>query len=176
MNKIELAVAPLRDAAMNRAEEIVRGIIASWVAKLIAANWDREIVAPFPSSTRLGREAYRKAQAEYYQVRSITKGTVVARAMHSPDICTLSDELCERLVNTFREQAAGQYEEYVAKLNKKIGAVADATLRGNHVWSLSFLDVTKEDGSKETWKTRMIMNCSIYGKLFNQWPTRKVAA
>jgi hypothetical protein len=175
MNKIELAVAPLKIKAMNEAEVVARNIIAGWVVKLEEAGYDRNAAAPFPRTT-VDWASYQIAKAKYHQLRAITKSLTLSQRPGSPDPCVLSEELCERFVETFREQAASNFDAYVAKLNKKIGVVTEASLRGTSVWSLSFLDVTKEDGTKETWKTQTIINCSVYGKLFNQWPTRKVAA
>ena len=42
------------------------------------------------------------------------------------------------------------------------------------MWGYSVLTVTKEDGSVERWKTQQIMNISVLGLLFAQWPSRKM--
>lgn len=92
----------------------------------------------------------------------------------APDFVDVTDERVARYVKTAREDAAAQYEAFVAKLTVKIGAVETATLAGRGVWSHSILTVTKSDGARENWKTQMILNVSGLGKVFNQWPTRKV--
>jgi hypothetical protein len=34
--------------------------------------------------------------------------------------------------------------------------------------------VTTQEGEDQVWRTQMIVNVSVLGKLFNQWPTRQV--
>jgi len=104
----------------------------------------------------------------------IVKHVSGCRRNNDPEIIRISDDLVARFIKIAKEDAAIQYDEFVAKLVIKIGKVTDATLFGNHVWSFSILTVTKEDGSIEKWKTQMIVNISKLGKLFNQWPTRKM--
>lgn len=178
MNKIEAAVAPLKDLAMDRAEQVARERIEAIRVELEAAGWDRQKAAPYPRSFNNSREAYRKGQAKYYQFRAVTKSTDdrISRGLGDADPCEMWAEGCAKLIQDFRDSAAEQYEAYVAKLNLKIGEVVDAELEGKYVWNLSFLKVTKADGTKETWKTQTIINVSVLGKLFNQWPTRKVKA
>jgi hypothetical protein len=93
-----------------------------------------------------------------------------------PEFADMSAEKGEKFVQEARENAAFQYEAYVAKLNKKIGPAKSASLTGNHVWGYSFLTVVTESGETQIWKTQMIVNVSKLGKLFNQFPTRKVKA
>jgi hypothetical protein len=74
-----------------------------------------------------------------------------------------------------REQAAGLFDSYVAKLEVKVGAALEASVceRGN-LWEHSTLRVTKPDGSIEFWRTQRILNFSSNGLPYHQWPTRKV--
>ena len=94
--------------------------------------------------------------------------------MNDPVPVKMDREEIARFIKNSKEEAAAQYDAFVAKLIRKIGVVETAELTGNHVWSYSYLNVTKADGTKESWKTQMIVNVSKLGKLFNQWPTRKV--
>jgi hypothetical protein len=80
---------------------------------------------------------------------------------------------------TLEREAAKATEAYfdgwVNKLARKIGArVSAATVTGD-LWSGSTLNVTLDDGTRQTWTTKCILNVSVYGKLFNQWPTRRTA-
>ena len=61
---------------------------------------------------------------------------------------------------------------YVAKLTEKVGACDAAAVTGE-LWQESLLVVRKGE-TVERWKTQQILNFSVYGKAFNQWPTRKV--
>ena len=42
------------------------------------------------------------------------------------------------------------------------------------MWSYSFLYVTTPSNGDQCWKTQQIINQSKLGKLFNQFPTRKI--
>jgi uncharacterized protein YfeS len=69
------------------------------------------------------------------------------------------------------------FDSYATKLAKKIDLhIISARLEGQ-LWSYSYLTVTVDVNGEEenqVWKTQMILNVSCLGKLFNQWPTRKV--
>lgn len=175
MNVIEAAVNPLKADAMNRAEKVARETIARVAAKLVAAGNDLKIAAPYPNSS-LGRNEYMAKYATYKLYRSLCTWRKSGIGMHEPEMADMDSEKEAKFIEEAREDAAFQYDAFVAKLNKKIGPAKVARLEGNHVWSSSRLHVTKDDGTKEIWKTQMIINVSKLGKLFNQFPTRKVKA
>lgn len=75
------------------------------------------------------------------------------------------------------------FDTYSIKLAGKIALpVESATITGK-LWNYSFLVARIESGfwngserqPFQRWKTQMILNTSVLGKLFNQWPTRRVA-
>ncbi|MNE44768.1 hypothetical protein D3C80_1390130 [compost metagenome] len=107
--------------------------------------------------------------------RDIPEGAYVgSRSMRDPDPARMSPNGCALFVKQAQENASAQYDAFIAKLEAKIGEVTAAILSGEHVWGHSILTVTKADGTTEKWKTQMIVNVSVLGNLFNQWPTRKV--
>jgi hypothetical protein len=173
LNPIETAVAPLKADAIARAEQEVATLVANVTRALEAANWDRAVAAPYPNA-RQSRASYQQAMTKVRLFASLTRSLAISRMMHEPDYCRIVPELVEHFTEQARRDAAFQYEAFVAKLVKKIGDVADASLHGNHVWSYSILTVTLADDSRQTWKTQQIVNVSKLGKLFNQWPTRKL--
>ncbi len=61
---------------------------------------------------------------------------------------------------------------FICKLVAKVGEVTEASIAGNHIWGESYLTVTTIAGAKQTWKTQQIVNVSVLGNYFNQWPTR----
>ena len=83
-------------------------------------------------------------------------------------------------VKKFIEQsikdAEAQYDAFVIKLTEKIGVVNAAVLDGNHVWSESVLTVTLPTSEEQKWHTKQIINFSKLGKLFFQWPSRRLVA
>jgi hypothetical protein len=175
MNPIETAVLPLRTVAVERATFVAEDRIERMTKEIEAAGWDLDKVAPYPR-TDIGRKAYQVAMAKRSMFRMVfsVAPTDRCRKMSEPFILEKNAAYEAKFVDDMARDAAAQYDMFVAKLNEKIGEVASAELFGNHVWDSSKLFVVKAVGSKECWKTQMIINVSKLGKLFNQFPTRKV--
>jgi hypothetical protein len=172
MNKIEKAVLPLKTDAIARAAQDAGALVAARLAKLEAAGWDLNEVAPKPSARNDSRESYlgkqRLRQAYEMIVGHYTDGW---RDLAAPVYA--DEQKIGRFIELCKEGAAAQYDAFVAKLVTKIGPVTKANLNGNHVWACSILKVITESGETQNWKTQQIVNCSKLGTLFNQWPTRK---
>lgn len=173
MNPIETAVLPLKAAAIERARARAVEIIETMREQLAAVDFDLNKAAPYPNSG-IGRPAYQAAMSRRQMFQRVFRPTQCSRKMSDPDTVYLNEECRDLFIQHAGENAAFEYDAFVAKLNAKIGEVVAAELEGNHVWGHSILRVTKADGSKENWKTQMIINVSKLGKLFNQFPTRKV--
>lgn len=172
MNAIETAVAPLKSDAIARAAQEATKLVARVAADLEAAGNDREVAAPFPSY-KLSREAYAVKNARYQTFVMLTTSRTASRRHGEPDLRDMDDAKIAWFVNMAQTDAAAQYDSFVAKLVAKIGEASTAVLVGNHVWSSSILTVETPNGT-QNWKTQQIVNVSKLGKLFNQWPTRKV--
>ena len=177
MTKIAAAVEHLRGPAQDRAEQFARAHVQRLFDELAGNDWDANATAPFPHGN-MSRAAYTQARTKFYTVQQLTtsdkaRNPYVA-SRNSPNYRIPSEAAVERFVAEARTEAAAQYDAFVAKLEGKIGPVVEATLEGEHVWGYSLLDVTTESGERQIWKTQMILNVSKLGKVFNQWPTRKV--
>ena len=174
-NLIAEAVAPLKDVAVAQAANYAVRLIETVRANLAAANWNVEAVAPYPSS-RLGRADYRQGVSKYQFYRSLVDYRSDRGYHHDGDpvFVDMSPSKAERFIEEAKRDAAAQYEEYVAKLIRKVGEVTEAKLRGTALWFQSELDVVTVAGERQTWRTKMIVNVSVLGKVFNQWPTRQV--
>lgn len=176
-NPIEIAVAPLREDAKKRARDEARLFIAEATAELQANEWDIEKAAPYPMNIGHGF-AYHLARAKYDDFHAITTSDPVkgyqALGRSSPYFVVMDDKKKQTFIDKREEQACREYDAFVAKLIKKIGPTKSATLEGNHVWSFSILYVVLENGEHQRWNTKQIVNRSVYGKLFNQWPSRKM--
>lgn len=170
---IELAVAHLKEAAIERAEKDALATIEKCRQELEAGGFDLQVVAPYPDS-HLSTFAYLAARYRYNLFSGITKWRKGSYGMREPHYADIDPTMCKRFVERRKREAAEQYELFVAKLIGKIGHVVKAELEGNHVWAESYLTVTKLDGTTECWKTQQITNVSKLGKYFNQWPTRKL--
>jgi hypothetical protein len=176
-NPIVKAVEPLKADAIKRAEEEANKIIQRVTDLLHQAGNDIQIAAPYPKSVgpnALWGEHYHMALSKYKLFKSLTKSRKGSRSPNEPDFADIDQNLVQRFIKQSKEDAAFQYKQFIHKLVRKIGKVKDAVLEGNHVWGYSILTVTLPDDTKQKWKTQQIVNVSKLGKLFNQWPTRKV--
>jgi len=174
MNKIEQAVAPLKVDAIAKARQFALETVARVAADLAAHDWRLDLAAPYPRHSNTFDAAAMAAKAKHNFYSSLADTKPGGYRPGGPRPCAISEEKVARYVKQTEDDAAASYEAYVAKLVRKIGEVADAKLHGEAVWNYSLLHIEKPDGAKETWKTHMITNCSVHGKLFNQWPTRKL--
>jgi hypothetical protein len=174
MNAVETAVFPLKAKAVEAAEQRALEKIASVMDDLSANGWDLNVCAPRPHGM-MSRAAYKQAAAKVTLYASLTSATATSLRHGQPDIRVRNPLGEANLVAMFRMSAAASFDAYVAKLNLKIGECASATLRPlAGVWGYSELDVVTVNGVAQTWRTQMILNCSVLGTLFNQWPTRQV--
>lgn len=173
VNPIEAAVAPLKAVIIDRTEQYAREMVASASGLLEAAGWDLDAVAPIPNGS-MTRPMYMHAKHRRTFFSSITKPRQAVRySSREPLLVDMDPQRMERFVEEAKKAAAADHDAFVAKLVGKVGACAAAQLHGNDVWKGSTLYVMKNDDAVEVWKTRMIVNRSCLGKLFNQFPTRK---
>jgi len=170
---IAAAVLPLKSEAISRAEQEAQKVVESVREQLEAAGHDVRVAAPYPNGG-LSRGPFMLALGKYLLFSALTVWRKTTYGMNEPMLADVTDERVERFIKEAKENAAKEYDLFVAKLEEKIGTCASAELTGNHVWSHSILTIKKEDETIERWKTQMIVNCSKLGKLFNQFPTRKV--
>lgn len=94
-----------------------------------------------------------------------------------------------QVLTALRKQAATMslehFGSYASKLSMKIGTSIDSAEVQGALWSNSTLrvvisepfnndttDAPSLESRTEVWTTKMILNRSVYGLLFNQWPTR----
>lgn len=169
------AIEPLRADAQDAAEAAFRGNVQRVLDLLAQADWNLNVVAPGGHS-RMTRANYMQAQAWRGLVTGMTqpdkaRATLVESGYRLPD-----PERVERLVQGVREDAASAFDAFGAKLVAKVGEdVTGASIEARSgVWVESTLTVLKGE-VVERWRTKRIINCSVLGKLFHQWPTRQVA-
>lgn len=173
---IEAAVEPQREDAVAAAVERMTDRINVELAKLAAVDGDLNKLYERPSSRIHDRNEYRKLAALRGFIYSITEKPR-ARLDYlpsGPDYRVPDGRRFEAVIARTAQQASLAFDAYVAKLSAKIGECVAAEVEG-WLWQHSILTVTRADGSVERWKTQCIINVSVLGKLFNQWPTRKVA-
>jgi hypothetical protein len=181
MNPIEAAVAPLKDRAVALAAARAEQKITEVLADLHAHGWSLKAAAPHPRSN-MSRRSYKEMQAKHNLYRQLTDRAdrtndpnAYLSSVPGADDLRISNDASEvHFVKQFKEAAAASYDAYVAKLVKKVGPVKSADLYGESTWAHSNLHVVTEAGERQVWRTQMILNVSVLGTLFNQWPTRQV--
>jgi len=164
-------VEPLKADAIAHAEQEANKTIQR-VAKIIEdAGYDYNTANPYPKSWNVGRREYAVAKARYKLISSLVE--LKQKGINEWD-AKISPAKADRFIELAKEEAAAAYDLYIAKLTKKIGACETAEISGSHIWGSSIIKVTFADKAGEKWKTQQIVNTSVLGKLFYQWPTRKV--
>lgn len=175
---IGLAVEPLRAEAIRYAGDQAKKFADKFLKKFEEAGSDAQTFCPYPCSINCSREEYQNKLAKRSLLMSLTSPVKTdrygSRRMNDPEPRVRSKELIETFVQNAELDAAMQYDMFVLKLVEKAGEHVKADLTGNHIWSESYLRVEDKDGNVTTWKTQTIINFSKYGKMFNQFPTRKV--
>jgi hypothetical protein len=155
------------------------------IASLEAAGWDMEKAFPHPHGS-MSRAQYRSADAARKNAQRFTewdhaKRTLGSNRFGGPEPVKLKRTESEQLAKLMEDAARDAklaLQSYCWKLAGKITSeladgdtVTAATYAGgSNVWGWSFVNVTTAAGS-QSWKTKMIVNFSVYGKAFNQWPT-----
>jgi len=167
---VYLAVNPFRTNAMDAAEQLLAIAVAAMYTELEANGWDKDKVAPYPKG---GSGNYFIQLGRHELCNAITCWVKSTQSPYEPCIVVASAKRLENYIEECRNMAAHQYDMFTLKLVEKIGACDSASIEGNHVWSESVLTVHK-GALTEVWKTHVIINQSKYGKLFNQWPSRKL--
>ena len=172
MNHIANAVAPIKQASIDAAVEATKEMIARFTAELEKANWDLNLAFPRPNGFG-SRSAYMQKKAARDFAFSLVRTVDSSYRPNQPMFVRMCEESIARALVVAAKDAAAQYEAYVVKLINKVGE-CDSAVMGfmNGVWHDSDLVVTKGD-SKEVWNTKCIINRSVHGKVFNQFPTRK---
>lgn len=171
VNLIAEAIAPLKQAAINRARTFTTDRLTEMASELVGKNL--RVEAPFPRST-MGRAEYLSAKARHSLARRITQYQRSGHQVGADEIATgVNLDAIEALAQEAAAEAAMSFEAYAAKLASKVGDVDAAHICGGQLWSGSTLTVTKGE-AVERWHTQQIVNFSALGKAFNQWPTRKL--
>lgn len=171
---IAAAVFPQKDEAVSRVVGQFSVMVDKALARLADAGNDLNVLYPMPKS--VWDASYKETKAKRGFIESITTfdPNRPTRRLSDPNIRLADADRVARFLDGIRKAAEVDFDQYVAKLSKKVGDdVADAKIVG-YVWNHSILTITKADGSTENWHTQQIVNVSKLGKLFNQWPTRKM--
>ena len=172
INKLNIATKEARISFINKNVEIEQNNLKNMIKTLEKNNWDLDKIAPYPKSSAISPSNYRFAisiRRHYEQYFQSTQGS---RRISEPNIVALKQNAFDKVISEATKKSNASFDSYINKLSIKINSpVKSANLEGN-LWQHSFLKVILEDNTIQIWKTQMIINSSVYGKLFNQFPTR----
>ena len=181
---VGLCIFPMKADAVLMQEKITREYFASLLAPLEEHDGDIDAAYPYPDWRKASWSLTNKEEMQkllHNLVSSVTKDDKTrpmpqenARRSGHYYKRVVDREAVERKVAEAMRDAATLYDAFIVKMVVKVGKVESASISGSHIWESSFLNVTKEDGSTECWKTQQIINRSKFGMPFNQWPSRKV--
>lgn len=164
------AVLPLMETMADSAAERTLTHIAEVRAKVAAEGLD----VAFPEPARLEtNDRWNRAKVADYDAKVYRRQ--FARSAAGLNERITAEAFAHETVEDAVYNARYQFLAFASKLELKVGAVTEAslqTLRG--VWGESYLYVTTAEGVAQCWKTQTIVNRSVLGKLFFQWPTRIV--
>src|SRR5262245_11595027 len=137
---VAVAVAPLKVDAQNKAAEIARDVVARAVAKLEAAGWNLDTVAPYPRNAYAHDYKAAKARRAFFSSiaahdadgchAAAEAAGVVPYSVGAPAIVKRDEAKESRFVAGERDAAGRSFDSYVAKLCGKVGACDAATVSG----------------------------------------------
>lgn len=165
------AVEPLRTETLERVGREFDAYVARVGAKIEQAGGDLDVLAPPANYRTDSRAEVSRKQAQRNAIIALCSSEQVGPYNQRKTIVKLDDERVARTRDLELAASAAQYDGFIAKLVGKIGACDSAEIDGSHVWGYSVLTVRKGD-QIERWKTQQILNVSVLGKVFNQWPSR----
>lgn len=181
-NPIFAAVQPLKVAAIKEAVDWAKEEIKEVKDDLVVHGGDINKAAPRLQFGKVLEREYEAANGKRNRYEDLTedkdKKTYRGYYDEGPRFVRMSTKKMDRKIHIAERMASHQFEAYVFKLTVKIGPTISAELvvdpneQGRSLWSHSILTVVTKAGLTQVWYTKMIVNRSVYGKIFFQWPTR----
>ncbi|NBP03285.1 MAG: hypothetical protein EBU90_25010, partial [Proteobacteria bacterium] len=138
MNKIEQAVAPLKNDAIKRAEEKGQAMIANHLENLEKAGWDLNVVAPRPH-TMMDRKSYKEKMALHNMIRQLTSSNTPTRRINDPDIRIRNRQAEQRLLDQIKQDAAFEYDKFAPNAKVHIVDIDEIEHSKNTRASMSFV-------------------------------------
>jgi hypothetical protein len=154
---------------MDRARKAAEEQYENCMVEFEKHDWDLDKIAPRPTAS-VGRARYR-AMAEK---RDFLSSLTLAKSSRESNIRSASPEKKKSMMEAAAKNAHDSYMAWVSKIIDKIGKVVQSAKMSGNPWNGSTLSVVTQDGESQTWHTKMIINVSKYGTLFNQFPSRQI--
>lgn len=168
---------PIENALAAWLKELYTADYNALLSKLTAADWDT--IVAFPCHDRRGVLLPGRADlpmefSKFFVRNGITASPapgVEPAAVIARDAARDADEA----VAGFAAKLAGKVDGSLKELSNGVlsGNVDSVSVAGN-MWDNSVVTVRTNYG-EQVWHTKVIWNRSVYGKSFNQWPTRRMS-
>ena len=156
-----------RSEFLKRAEAQARNYLDNAIKALAKKDWNLDALIP------TGRRATDDEEKRKNFFRKITEAADPYRSHKQPEIRKRSVKSEKRFIDAEVAAAELDYNGFINKMIEKIGRpVIAAELKGS-IWTSARLTVTTVDGEEQVWETKIILNVSKFGNLFNQFPTRR---
>lgn len=169
---LKAATAEIRAEYVARYTELEMAQLVEDRAGLAAVGMDANIYADYPHGN-MSRADYRMALAKYNRVRASFESVKCCISPRDPNIVKERAEAEPRKRAAAKAAADCLVDKYLYKLAGKIGKEVTEASTNGRIWDYAYLTVKCVDGEVQKWKTSYILNRSVYGLLFNQWPTRR---
>jgi hypothetical protein len=174
------ATATQREDFCQRAEEVSVCQLRQQRSNLAQAGWDLNAVAPNPNSWNTSKKAYRTAKnlRSWYNQNFYPDPArkPASYTVQPPPPCYVIEraEAEPQTRRRARQEANQLFDAFLYKMAGKIGTPITRAALSGVIWDGCTVEVATATGETQIWTTKCILNQSVYGKLFNQWPTRRI--
>jgi vacuolar-type H+-ATPase subunit H len=172
------ALEPFRKASIDEASERARRVVEHVREEMAKHGGKLDESAPNRADTgsQLKRQLFLRLATRIGPRQSLPSRTSTYE---------VTPEAERSFIDQAEHQAEANYQAYVDKMRRKIakyettsGPITSVTAhsivgRGD-LWGGSTINIRFGDGTLQRWNTKRIVNISVYGMLFNQWPTRQI--
>lgn len=155
-------------------------------AQLETDEWNKNKSFDYPYGA-MSRVDYAKAVArynlcsKYAETDAVKHPFSVSGGHNAPHYVTKKPNTAAMLQQQADKMARAALDGYCLKLTGKVeklldmeSSVIEVKYSGNKYdpWGFSHIEVYTDHQERQVWQTKMIVNVSCLGKVFNQWPTR----
>lgn len=183
--KVTEALEPTWELIRDRVAEQLHAMVLKIYTKMGEHEWDVNAAYPYPRAWNMGRVQYKQAVQEHKAAQAWTakpENAPVCRPMNAPDyrVPRSKEDLDSTIMKMAENHATNYLESYALKLTQKLKEhfpketpVWIFYSGSTDPWARSTLTAHFSSGEVGILNTRVIINCSCLGTVFNQFPTRK---
>ena len=182
---LKQALAPTESILCAEYHRQLHAQLNELLKELAEDGWDAHKRFAFPHGNQ-SRTDYQIQRSRYELMIHYTEqdgDPYACRGMHDPDIrkekpgnrlriFIKADEMAVAALEGFCWKLTGKIDDEMVASTGRNGIQSISYIGGTDPWGWSFIRVHFVNKTCQNWRTRMIINCSCLGKLFNQWPTR----